>query len=62
MTELRAKAKRAAIRLYCGDLGVNQSAEVAGLVGVATAVTAGVITVAPKIGEAIGTFWTGKFA
>jgi hypothetical protein len=45
-------------KIYTGDIGVNQAAEVGGLVGVATAVTAGVAGFGDDIGEAIGT-WLG---
>lgn len=48
-------------KIYTGDLGVNQAAEVGGLVGVAAAVTAGVATAGPDVGEAIGNWFSGLF-
>ncbi len=59
--KIREKGKRAVIRAYSGDLGVNQAAEVGGLVGVAVAVTAGVATKGDQIGGAIATFFQNKF-
>jgi len=60
MNRIRTKMNRAIIRVYCGDIGVNQAAEVAGLVGAAIAITAGVASKGNDIGNAVATFITGK--
>lgn len=44
-----------------GDRGVNQAAEVGGLVGVAVAVTGAIAAKSTDIGAAVTTFITGKF-
>jgi hypothetical protein len=61
MSKIRTKFRRAVIRAYCGDLGVNQAAEVGGLVGAAIAITAGVATHGDDIGGAVATFFTNAF-
>jgi hypothetical protein len=58
MKRLRNKLNRAAVRIYCGDFGVNQSAEVGGLVGAAIAITAGIAAKGTEIGGAVATFFT----
>ena len=60
MHAMRERMRRRLIRLYSGDLGVNQSAEVGGLVGVAVAVTAAVATKGPDIADSVVTFITDK--
>jgi hypothetical protein len=60
MNRIRAKARRAVIRVYAGDFGVNQAAEVGGLVGAAIAITAGVAAKGTDIGNAVATFFTSK--
>jgi hypothetical protein len=60
MNRIRTKARRAVIRLYCGDIGVNQAAEVGGLVGAAIAITAGVAAKGTDIGNAVADFIKDK--
>jgi hypothetical protein len=60
MNRIRSKVRRAVIRVYAGDIGVNQAAEVGGLVGAAIAITAGIATHGADIGGAIATFFTSK--
>lgn len=60
MTRIRERYQRVVGRVMAGDLGVNQSAEVAGLVGAAVAITAGVAAKGTDVGEAIATFFTSK--
>jgi len=43
-----------------GDRGVNQAAEVGGLVGVAVAVTGAIAAKSTDLGDAVTTFITGK--
>lgn len=61
MMDIQEKYRRLVARIYAGDLGVNQAAEVGGLVGVALAVTAGVATQGNTVGTAIGTWFSGLF-
>ncbi len=61
LEKLKDAVRLASARIYTGDLGVNQAAEVGGLVGVAVAVTAGVAGVGDEVGEAIGTWLGDKF-
>jgi hypothetical protein len=60
MSTIREKFQRTVARLYAGDLGVNQSAEVAGLVGAAVAITAGIAAKGADVGAAVATFFTDK--
>lgn len=60
MTRMQEKYRRLVARVYAGDLGVNQSAEVAGLVGAAIAITAGVAAKGTDIGSAVANFFTQK--
>lgn len=60
MTTIQEKYRRLVARVYAGDLGVNQSAEVAGLVGAAIAITAGVAAKGTDVGEAVANFFTDK--
>lgn len=62
MTKLRGKYQRVVARVMSGDLGVNQSAEVAGLVGAAIAITGGLAAKGTDVGGAVATFFTNKLA
>ncbi len=58
MQSMREKVLETVVRLRHGDLGVNQSAEVGGLVGVALGVTAAVAGNADGVGQAVTNFFT----
>jgi hypothetical protein len=60
MRKIRDKWRRAVIRVYCGDVGVNQAVEVAGLIAVAIAVTTGIAAKGNDIGAAVATFIMDK--
>ena len=60
MRTIRDKWRRAVIRVYCGDIGVNQAIEVAGLIAVALAVTAGIANKGGAIGGAVADFIIDK--
>ena len=61
LDKIREKATRTVVRVYCGDLGVNQAAEVGGLVGAAIAITGGLATFGDDIGETISGFFSDQF-
>lgn len=58
MSRIKAQYQRIVARVMAGDLGVNQSAEVAGLVGAAIAITAGLAAKGDAVGGAVATFFT----
>jgi hypothetical protein len=57
---VRDRWRRAVMRVYCGDFGVNQAAEVGGLVAGTIAVGAAISTHAPSIAGGIATFWNNQ--
>lgn len=60
MKRLSNKLNHLVVRIYSGDFGVNQAAEVGGLVGAAIAITAGIATHGGEIGGAVATFFTDQ--
>jgi hypothetical protein len=60
MKRLSNKLNHLVVRIYSGDIGVNQAAEVGGLVGAAIAITAGIATKGTEIGQAVATFFTDQ--
>lgn len=61
LEKVKDAVHRISARIYTGDLGVNQSAEVGGLVGAAVAITAGVAGFGDEIGEGIKDFFVDQF-
>jgi outer membrane lipoprotein SlyB len=57
---IRAKWRRGVIRVYCGDFGANQSAEVGGLIGVAVGIGTALAGKAGTIADGIITFFNDK--
>lgn len=62
MSIVKQKYGRLVAKVYAGDFGVNQAAEVGGLVAAAIAITAGVATQGDQVGQAIATFFTDKLS